>query len=376
MYQKIADLIGRMTIAEPDKLDLMILVPALIFFTLIFWLFRILNRAKQTDGSRYSVLGVFKFWGLLICLLVLVILALARPYVPDSNFIVRRGNVEVIFIVDYSSSMFLKDTVWPRIDIAVREITNLLSTEIIRDGDRAALFVFGSDASRRLPMTKDLNLFASEVDLIGYPNTLIGDSIYWSSDVAGAFHRTYILMDRQDMIAEFGKEIENWQPKPKQNRLILIFTDGGDLFVPSEDKDRDKNQELNLDKAIKELNRRNLKIYPVGIGTKSGALMTDILKDYKPDQYDPRLKEDLKGIVSRLNVRSLEYLKNTTDSLGPFLIENEKASAVNFIRTAINQHRSTIIEPVKSDEKEELWMNILLAALAVFMIGLWVTKFK
>ncbi len=377
MYQQILDSLRNIVMAEPDKLSLLRLVPILFFIVIFSWLVHTILRSKRTYGSRYPVLGAFKFWASLVIVFALAVLALARPFIPAGGVTVRRGNIEIVFLIDYSSSMFLKDTGWARIDIAVREVTDLLASQVITEGDRVALYVFGNRVTRRVPMTKDLNLFANEVNLIGRPNTLIGESIYWSSDMASAFERVYMFINRQDMIAEFGKEVGGWQPKPKQNRLMFIFTDGADIFNSSgASPEDDANNLARLSKAIEELNRINIKVYPIGIGTRSGAFMTDILRDYKKiEQYDPQLENDLSGQVSRLDVKSLQYIKNTSGSEGPFLIENERESAIHFIKMATSRYRSTTLEPVVSEENKELWQYFLIAALIVFLIGVIITKF-
>lgn len=374
MFKPVFDYFGIVAV-EPDKLVLMVLIPVLFFLVFVFWLFKIIHRPQQTHGSRYPILGTFKFWASVIVLLVLAIMSLTRPVISGGNFVVRRGNVEVIFLVDYSSSMFLKDTGLARIDIAVREIMNQLAYQIITDGDKVALFVFGNETLRRVPLTTDLNLFANEVDMIGRPNSLLGDNIYWGSDIAGAFAWALLSVDRQDMISEFGREVENWKPKPKENRMIFVFTDGGDIFI-SDENDSDKANIIRLSSSIGELNLRNLKVYPIGIGSRNGALLTDLLGDYKKnEQYDPNLETELKGKISRLNVKSLEYLKSATRSDGPFLIENERESATHFMRTVVNKYRSVIMEPVINKDDEELWQYFLIAALATFVLGMFITKF-
>lgn len=377
MFQNFADSFRNIVLAEPEQLGLIGLVPALFLLFIVLWLFKVWRRPKQTHGSRYPILGTFKFWTALIFVLILAVWVLANPFIPKGNFVIKKGSVEAIFLVDYSSSMFLKDTGTARINLAAREIMSLLPAQVIAEGDRVSLFVFGNGSLRRLPLTKDLNLFANEIDLVGQPNTLLGDDLYWGSDIISAFERIYMLLDRQDMIAQFGKEVDNWQPKPKQNRMIFVFTDGADLLKFSDDKKTDDSNFTKLSTVIGGLNKRNLKVYPIGIGTKNGALLTEILGDYKKQtEYDPRLEEDLKDQVSRLNVPGLEYLKNATrSSIGPFLIENDGISAINFMRLAMDQHRSKTIEPALTKEKEELFQYFLMAALAVFIVGMLITKF-
>ena len=135
--------------------------------------------------------------------------------------------IEVVFIVDSSASMLLKDTGWARIDLAVREINKLLVTEILKEGDRASCFILGLTGVIGVPLTKDLNTFALEISKLGRPKTLEGNNIYWGSNAGSALTVLYTSLDRWDMFAEFkGEEPKDWQPKIRRNRLAIIFTDG------------------------------------------------------------------------------------------------------------------------------------------------------
>src|SRR3989338_8315912 len=162
MFGDLADFLGSIIFAEPERFGLIDQVPALLILAIVLWLFKIWRRPKQTHGSRYPILGTFKFWLSLIFVLILTVLVLANPFTPKGKFIIKKGNIEAVFLIDYSSSMFLKDTGLARINIAAREIMNLLPTQILMEGDKVALFVFGNGTLRRLPLTKDLNLFANE----------------------------------------------------------------------------------------------------------------------------------------------------------------------------------------------------------------------
>ena len=331
--------------------------------------------------------GEIIVWLSTIAVLALCLGAYARPYVNRGSIIVNKGNAEVVFVIDISSSMFLKDTGMARIDLATREIQKLLAKEVLKTGDKASLYVFGKMALRRVYLSTDLNRFSDEVSKIGLPKNLISDDIYWGSDVASAFTRIYESLDRQDMINTLSKggtrdvdlkEPKGWRPKLKTNRIIILFSDGDFFNYDNSSSARDNltHDKKVLDDAMREYRRRGLKVYSVGIGTKRGGALLEILKDYKKGQdYGDKLEEDLKGSFSRINLFNLEYFSTTTGSARPFLIESDGMDALPYLKSSIDENRSLSIEPSLNQDREDLWVSFLLAGLAVFSAGLLVTKF-
>lgn len=379
MPEKFLSLFKNINFAEPDKLQLLAVPLAFFILTFVTWLLWLYRRPQRTYGSRYPIFGSFTVWFFLTVALVFLISAWARPFVSTGNLIVKRGNIEAIFIVDYSSSMLLKDTGMARIDIASRELMKLPAFEILKEGDRAALFVLGVKGVRYLPLTSDLSSFVGEVSKLGLPATLIGSNIYWGSDVGGTLERVYTSLDRQDAFPEFkGKEApEGWRAEIKPNRLVVFIGDGDYFNYNNEEEAKfEADDKKYFEAGLNEFRKRGLKIYPVGIGTRTGAKMLNILKDYKVGlEYDPKLLEDLKGQESRLNVYNLEYMRNATGAGKLFLMENAGTDASNFLKTVFDSHRSTSIEPGMSQEKEELWFYFLVAAILVSVAGVITAKF-
>ncbi|MEK7076207.1 MAG: vWA domain-containing protein [Patescibacteria group bacterium] len=363
--------------AEPDKLQLLWVVAAMFLSGIIVWLFKLYNRPARTYGSRYPFLGTIKFLFALMLTLFLCVVAYAQPFLAKGSVVIKRGSVEVAFIVDYSASMFLKDTGRARIDIAGREIMKTVSGEIIKEGDRAAIFIFGKIASPRIFLTRDLSNFANEADKIGRPDTLLYNDLYWGSAVGTTFQRVYQSLDRQDMIAEFHKESKDWLFRPRRDRLVIFLSDG-DFFNYGDDEGAKVRAELeikSLNEALLEFRKRGLLVYSVGIGTQLGARLSDILKDYKKGgEYDPKIEKELEGQFSRLNISNLNFLAMATGGQA-FTIEHSSGDANGFIKSAIDRHRSVTIEPVVEQDKQELWLFVLLGALVVFLIGLVITKF-
>lgn len=361
---------------EPEKLQLLWLVAVLFLFGIFIWVLKLRFRPPRTSGSRYPFLGKMKFWFALTVSLALCVVAWARPFLEKGTVSIKRGNAEIVFVVDYSASMFLKDTGWARVDIAGREIAKVLSNGVIRKGDRTAVFVFGKIFSPRIFLTRDTDLFSSEIGKIGRPKVLRSNDLYWGSAIGASLRRTFEALDRQDMVAEFGKESDGWRPKNRRDRLIIFLSDG-DFFNYGSDEEarlRAGLERENLNGSLREFKKRGLVIYSLGIGTQAGAPLTDILKDYKKDGYDQNIETDLKGQFSRLNLTNLNYLAAVTGGK-TFAIEHMSGDASGFIKTAIDRHRSTFIEPILEQERQELWLYALLSALAVFVLGLLFTKF-
>jgi len=363
--------------AEPDKLQLLYVAAALFFISLIAWLTKLLLRPKRTHGSRYSILGTMKFWFSLSVVLSFCILAYARPFLAKNKMSVKRGSAEIIFIVDYSASMFLKDTGMARIDIAAREILNSLSGGIIREGDKASILVFGKIFLPRLPLTRDLAAIVNEAEKIGRPEDLLAGDIYWGTAAATTFKRAGELLDRQDMFAEFGGESAKWRPSTKDNRLIILLSDGDYFNYAFEERDEEiiELEKNNLRKELLELKKRNIPVYTIGIGTIGGARLTDILRDYeRGKEYAPDLEKELEGQVSRLDTSNLNDISSATGGRS-YSIENYHFDAANFIGASIDRHRSIRLEQIPGDEIQELWLFFLFGALTAFVSGMAVTKF-
>lgn len=363
--------------AEPEKLQLLYVAAALFFVTVVAWLIKLFLRPKRTHGSRYPFLGTMKFWLSLSVALSLSILAYALPFSSKGHTAFSRGNVEVVFIVDYSASFFLKDTGQSRIDIAAREIVKSLSGGIIKEGDRAAILIFGKMVSPRLFLTRDLGALATEADKIGRPINLLNNDLFWGTAIATTLKRLNEVLDRQDMFAELHEESKNWRPKPKQNRIVIIFSDGDFFNYSGEEggRERAELEKNNLETELQELKKRNIPVYSVGIGTRSGAGLIDILRDYKKGaEYDPVLEEELRDQVSRLNTANLDHIATITGGRS-FFVENFRSDAGGFIRASVDKHRSTFVESAPGEEKEELWLYFLLVALLVFIAGMGITKF-
>ena len=177
--------------------------------------------------------------------------------------------MDVVVAIDASASMWVQDLGPSRLDLAVREVLNLYTQDILTDGDRVALFVFGTTALRQVHMSSNAERFIEQVGQVSPPATLSGDAFPWDSDVAAAFEHIYQSLDNQD---RFESGDEEWQPEERSDRLVLLLTDG-DFAADAEQLGR-------LDQALSEFRRRGLTVYPVAIGSRTGVELDLVLQDY------------------------------------------------------------------------------------------------
>ena len=346
---------------EFDSPEFLMAVPialVLLFFGAAILALRLALRPARTHGSSYPLLGHIKFWFFAILVLMAVAVAAARPYWVYGGRSFKRGDVDVAIVVDGSASMWVTDIGPPRLDLAVREALGLYTEEILTPGDRTALFVFGTTAVRKAHLSSDGDRFVEQLGRVAPPDTLSGDAFPWDSDIASAFEHVYQSIDNQD---RFESGDEDWVPEQRSDRVVLLFTDGD--FIGSRD------QMARLDTALSEFQRRGLTVYTVGIGSRTGTNLDEVLRSYvRGVDYDESLEADLDQIRTRLDTNGLGMLEQRTGGRS-FVIESAGVSSTPFLRSAVNSHRSISFQLVPAEDKQEIWQWVLAFAVVVFVVA-------
>lgn len=341
---------------NPQYFDLFYVVYVLILLAFFIGGVSYLNRVKRSVGSRHCLTGKIRFWIFMILGLSASVFALTRPYLPSGSAQLRKGSVEVVVILDNSASMWARDIIPSRIDIATREITNAYSRGFIRKGDKTALVLFGSTTIKRLKLSVDIERFAQEVSKVGRPITLMGSYSPWGSNVSTVLEETLRFLDRQD---GYSDKQTNWRPSKKLNRIILFFGDG----------DYEFNDKKRIEKSVAEFNKRGLKIFSVGIGTRNPTRLDSVLNGYVEGvDYDRKTLEDIKDLKTSLNITTLDFLARSTGGQ-MMTIENEEGSSEEFLANAINSNRDSSLGFESVDSKKEFWPEFLELALLLFIAG-------
>ncbi len=345
--------------ANPEYLMVGPIAAVLFLFGIGVLVVRLILRPARTHGSSYPLIGRIKFWLFLVVTLALVATAAARPFWVYGASSFKRGDVDVVVAIDVSASMWVQDLgTRSRLDVAIREVMNLYTQEMLTPGDRTALFVFGTTAVRKVHLSSDAERFIDQVERVAAPTSLSGDAFPWDSDIAAAFEHMYSSLDNQDRF-EAGKK--DWAPERRTDRLVILFTDGDFAGDPA--------QLARLDQSLAEFRRRGLIVYSVGVGSQIGSDLDNVLVNYVQGlDYDETLISDLEGIRTRLDTDGLRLLEQRSGGRS-FIIDSPGISAAPFLRNAVDSHRSITFQLIPSDDKQEVWQLILALAVISFFVA-------
>ena len=344
---------------NPEYLTVIPIAGLLLLFGFLIFLIRLRQRPTRTEGSTYPWIGHIKFWFLATLALGILGVAAARPFWVYGASSFKRGDVDVAVIIDASASMWVRDLGPSRLEIAVREALNLYTQDILTEGDRVALFVFGTTALRQVHLSSNAERFIEQVGQIGPPEQLSGDAFPWDSDIATAFEHVYQSIDNQD---RFESGSEDWQPEEREDRVVLLFTDG--------DFASDNEQLARLDDALSEFRRRGLAIYPVVIGSRTGVPLDLVLDDYvRGIDYDETLEADLTGLRTRLNPEGVAMFDARSGG-GSFILDNANLASGSFLRNSIADHRAITFQLVPAEDKQEIWQWVVLAAILIIVAAM------
>ena len=235
--------------------------------------------------TRQSPLFSWEAW-LKLLLFILMVLALAEPFVYDARSDQHRKGRDLIIAIDASGSMgqsgfHLKDRFKTKYSITTELSKDFISKRL---DDNMGVVVFGTFAYTASPLTYDLEslshlLEMTNVGLAG-ESTALGDAIMQSI-------RTL----------SFGEA---------KNKAIILLTDGYHNAGKTSPKE-----------AVKKAKAQGIKIYTIGIGKRSdydASLLETIAKETDAKSYAAASNEALAKIYKEINqlepsaIRSENYL--------------------------------------------------------------------
>ena len=357
---RLTNFLGDIRFVNPEYFLLFIISAVLFVCSLTALFFYLYVRPQRTRGSKYRRSGKTIFWTLLIVSTLFAVIAAARPVTTFTTERYVQGPVDTIFVIDISSSMWVDDVEPSRLEVAGKEVLNMIRSGIFRDGDRVSLIVFGAKASTRAYLTGYVDFFTREVADLGLPNFLTKDRFPWDSDISAVLREIYISADLLDKIQSGD---ENWQPEKKLNRLAIVFTDG--------DFDLDENQRSEVNNSMSELLFRGITVYSVGVGTRTGMnLLSFINRKMEGDQYVMKaIANELAGVITKLGIVNVSTL--VSGARGEYtIIDDGNATAEDFLRRAVNLHRLNETETIFDEDRNELWFYFLGLSLIFFVVAI------
>ena len=164
--------------------------------------------------ERFGAVGELGFWLALIAALSLTIVALARP--QGITAIVRSPGVDIVLLMDGSTSMRVRDMGtdrWQRAMQWVRTLTKTLSW----NGDRMALATFADIAVPQIRLTRDPNTILFFLDhLDDAPTFRLENETSWNTNVEDAIYWGVKLVETDQ---------EMYGPS-KNARTFVVISDG------------------------------------------------------------------------------------------------------------------------------------------------------
>ncbi|MDH5509325.1 MAG: VWA domain-containing protein [Nitrospinota bacterium] len=211
---------------------------------------------------------------MLILAAVLTMSAMARPQFGIKPMEVKRAGVDVMLLVDTSTSMAATDVKPSRMERARNELTRLVEA---LEGNRIGIIAFAGESFMECPLTLDsgtvrLFLDTIETGIIPTPGTSIGAAV---EDAVAALTR--------------GGTVKS--------KVIILVTDGEDLAGE-------------VDRAATAAKKAGVKIFSVGIGSVSGAPIPEVDDMGQVAGY----KKDSSGapLLTRLDTAALSLLSGST----------------------------------------------------------------
>lgn len=287
---------------------------------------------------------------LVLCAIALLIIAAARPQWGQTNRLVKRTGIDVVFALDLSQSMLARDVIPSRLDAAKREISATLER---LKGDRAGLVVFTSVSFPQSPLTSDYGairfyLRKLQPDQMSFGGTSLGRAI----------HDGVELLTGERVASEASADAPRADTSPHKikrarTQLIVLITDGED-------------HESDLSAAAKLARDRNIHIVTVGFGSSAGERIPVIRQDGTIIGY----KRDRKGqiVYTKLDEAALQRIASDTGGLA--LRYGGEGSVANQLVAYINQLERSEMETLLRRRYKDHFTVFLIPALLCLLAAL------
>jgi Ca-activated chloride channel family protein len=321
-----------MRIANPQLLWLLLAIPAIV----LAYAFAFTRRRRLLDrlgnvalvqrmAATVSVPRKILRAVYTVLALTLVALCLARPQAGGRAKLEKQRGLDLVVALDFSKSMLARDVYPNRLERAKRELERLMDR---LGGDRVGLVAFAGETLSYPPTTDyaAIKLFWRDLGPTDLPvgGTAIGRAL-----------RT--ALDHLVRLRAKGGE--------SRGQVILLLTDGEDT----------ESEPLEV---AEEAAKLGVKIFAVGIGSRSGDLIPQVNEDGQVTGY---LKdEEGKYVTSRLAEDLLGKIATTTG--GEYLRADAKRFGVEAVEAALHAQKRTENEARLVKQYDEIYEILLLPA--------------
>lgn len=286
----------------------------------------ITRMTASVSGTRKVVRAILMVVGL-----GLVALSLSRPQAGGRARLEKQRGLDMVVALDFSRSMLARDIYPSRLERAKRELERLMDRLA---GDRIGLVAFAGETMTYPPTTDyaAVKLFWRDLTPADLPvgGTAIGRALRAS-------------LDQLIRLREKGGAT--------RTQIILLLTDGEDT----------ESEPLVI---AEEAGKLGVKIFSVGIGSRSGELVPEIGEDGSVKGY----VKDAEGkyVTSRLAEDFLVALAQKTN--GEYLRADDKKFGVEAIAAALAGLKRTESESRLIKEYDEIFELFLVPAFLLLVL--------
>lgn len=332
----------------------------------MFWADRARKRARAALGrpELVSRLLASVHHGNRLAQAVLVTLAVAciavglmRPQYGGKAKVIPASGLDVVLAVDYSKSMLAADVYPSRSERLEAELARFLD-DASRRGDRLGVVVFAG-AARGFPVTADVRLLktylqAADPRTENPGGTAIGRALKLGLEfLVDARKGDADDAAATDLDALAGGEGAGAIPAAENDQAIILLTDGEDT----------ESRPLDIAKQAAQL---GVRVYTVGIGSKSGEPVQKFDAEGNPDGFVT--DEQGNYVMTRIDADLLEEIAKTTG--GAFVHVDPDHFGLDEVRTMLEGLSRSRREVAIEILRDEGFSFFVIPALLLLVIAL------
>lgn len=269
---------------------------------------------SHTDNFGYKLPALLRY-----LVLVLLIIALARPQAVSSDRDINTKGIDIVIAMDVSTSMEAEDFRPNRLEAAKSTASEFIG---YRKNDRIGLVIFAAESFTQCPVTFDHNILISFFDDI----------------------KTGMLEDGTAIGMGLSTAVNRLKSSKAKSKVIILLTDGVN-----------NTGKVSPLTAAEFARNYGIKVYTIGVGTEGVALYpiyTPMGKHYMQSKVE--IDEDLLRKIARETGGA--YFRATNNS------------ALEEIYHRIDLMEKTDIMQKKYAQKEDNYSGLLLVA-GIFLIS-------
>lgn len=262
-----------------------------------------------------------------------IIIAMANPQYGENEKLVESKGIDIMIAIDVSNSMLAEDLQknYNRLRIAKLSIEKLFDK---LHGDRVGIVVFAGDAYKQVPITPDYH-----VAKMFLKNISTGMISAQGTNIGLAIEKCVTSFDMED----------------GSNKAIIVFSDGED------------HEEEGIN-AAKEASKKGVKIFTIGMGTKTGVPIPMYRNGIKVGN---KKDQDGNTVLTKLNE---SYLIDISESgSGAYTRANGLNVGIEGIIEQLNAIEKTTMSQEKYTGYDDQYQPYLLIGLLLLMIDFFIT---